>query len=146
MKLHESGENYLETILILEQRNGRVRSIDIANEMGFSKPSISRAVHLLEKDGYLAIVAGGYIELTEMGRNKAEEVYERHIFLTEFLISMGVSETQAAEDACRMEHIISNETLAALKAHQVCREKDCPRVSQKQLFDSNRKVLSGKEA
>ena len=115
MKLAESTENYLENILILRQRLGEVRSIDIANYMNFSKPSVSRAVHLLEDNGYIAINANGFILLTAKGESTARRVYERHVFLREYLIAIGVSTETAAEDACRMEHVISEETFAKLQ-------------------------------
>lgn len=115
MELHESGEMYLETILVLKNRFGYVRSIDIANEMNVSKPSVSRAVGLLKDNGYITFDPNGMILLTDSGRAVAEKIYERHQILTQFLISIGVSEETAAHDACRIEHIISDETFSALK-------------------------------
>ena len=115
MKLHESGENYLETILILKNKFGYVRSIDIANEMGFSKPSVSRAVSVLKKNGYITSDPNGMILLTEDGQAVADEIYERHRVLTHFLTSLGVDEIVAAEDACKMEHAISRESFEKLK-------------------------------
>lgn len=115
MKMQESGEDYLETILILSRNRPEVRSIDIANELGYSKPSISRAVHLLEEHGYIDMDKGGAITLTEKGRKVANEVYERHEFLTKFLVGLGVDEAVAANDACRMEHIISAESFSKMK-------------------------------
>ena len=116
MALLESGENYLETILILHKRNGTVRSVDVAAEMGFSKASISRAMHLLDKEGYLVFNDDGEIDLTEAGLKKASEVYDRHLTLTRFLREVvQVSEETAEKDACRIEHIISDETFAGLK-------------------------------
>ena len=116
MALLESGENYLETILILHKRNGTVRSVDVAAEMGFSKASISRAMHLLDKQGYLVFNDDGEIDLTEAGLKKASEVYDRHLTLTRFLREVvQVSEETAEKDACRIEHIISDETFAGLK-------------------------------
>ncbi|MDR2486843.1 MAG: metal-dependent transcriptional regulator [Clostridiales Family XIII bacterium] len=116
MKIHESGENYLETILVLKQRNGSVRSIDIAAEMGFSKPSISRAVGKLRDEGYLTVEAGGFIELTEMGRGAAEQIYERHNVIADFLErELGVCRETALLDACRIEHILSEESFARMK-------------------------------
>lgn len=115
MELHESGEMYLETILILKNRFGYVRSIDIANEMGVSKPSVSRAIALLKENGYITFDPNGMILLTESGKVVADKVYEKHLFLTDFLTSIGVSEETAAHDACKIEHVISDETFSALK-------------------------------
>lgn len=117
MKLHESAENYLETILILSKRLGNVRSIDIANELSFSKPSVSVAMKNLRLNSYIEVDKDGHISLLEKGREIAEKIYERHTFLTDFLISIGVDQTIAAEDACRIEHVISSESFAALKEH-----------------------------
>ncbi len=117
MKTHESAENYLETILILSQRNGNVRSIDIANEMDFSKPSVSVAMKNLRNQGHILVDDGGYITLTESGRAIAETIYERHTLISQWLIALGVSEKTAMEDACRIEHVISAESFAAIKAH-----------------------------
>ena len=110
MDLHESGEMYLETILILKNQNEYVRSIDIAHTMDFSKPSVSRAIKLLKESQLIVVDDKGYIDFTEEGRRIAEKVYGRHQILTEFLVSIGVSVKQAEEDACRIEHIISDET------------------------------------
>jgi Mn-dependent DtxR family transcriptional regulator len=115
MELHESGENYLETILLLKRRNGTVRAIDIANEFGYSKPSISRAMSILKKNGLITIDEENAIELTDLGRKTAEAVYERHAVLTNLLIKLGVPESIAAIDACRAEHVISEETFEAIK-------------------------------
>ncbi len=115
MELHESGEMYLETILILKNRFGYVRSIDIANEMGVSKPSVSRAVGLLKDNGYIAFDPNGMILLTESGKTVADKIYERHKLLTKFLTSLGVSGETAARDACKIEHVISDETFSLLK-------------------------------
>ncbi len=115
MKLQESGEMYLETILILSERIGNVRSIDIADEMGYSKPSISRAVNLLKKDGYINIDKNGFLTFTQLGRKTAESVYSRHKVLTKFLMMIGVDEAAALEDACKMEHSISDKSFEALK-------------------------------
>ena len=117
MTIQKSAEDYLEAILVLEQEKGSVRSIDIAHHMGFSKPSISRAVGLLRDNGYLSIDQNGLLHLTESGRKIAENIYERHTVLTELLISLGVSAKVAAEDACRIEHVISQESFDKLKAH-----------------------------
>ena len=110
MDLHESGEMYLETILILKNQNEYVRSIDIAHTMDFSKPSVSRAIKLLKESQLIVVDHKGYIDFTDEGRRIAEKVYGRHQILTEFLVSIGVSAKQAEEDACRIEHIISDET------------------------------------
>lgn len=110
MDLHESGEMYLETILILKNQNEYVRSIDIAHTMDFSKPSVSRAIKLLKESQLIVVDDRGYIDFTDEGRRIAEKVYGRHQILTEFLVSIGVSAKQAEEDACRIEHIISDET------------------------------------
>ena len=115
MKLQESGEMYLETILILSKKNNFVRSIDISEYMGYSKPSVSRAMSILHKGGYILIDKEGYIALTESGRNVAEKIYERHRVLTLWLTRIGVSRECAAEDACRIEHVISDESFLALK-------------------------------
>lgn len=115
MKVHESREDYLETILILKKRNGTVRSIDIANEMGYSRPSVSRAIKLLREKDFINVSENGLISFTEKGQKKAKEVYERHVLITEFLTSLGVDELTASQDACRMEHVISKESFQALK-------------------------------
>lgn len=117
MKIHESAENYLETILILWQRKGSVRSIDIANELEFSKPSVSVAMKNLRQGGYIEMDANGEIHLLPEGMEIARRVLEKHTLLTRFLMALGVSEEIAAEDACRMEHVISNESFEAMKAH-----------------------------
>ena len=117
MKIQESAENYLEAILILMQKNGQVRSIDVAHYTGFSKPSISRAVGLLRDNGYVSIDQNGLLGLTEAGLKIAETIYERHTVLTDLLTKLGVSPETAAEDACRIEHVISAETFDKLKEH-----------------------------
>lgn len=117
MKSNESLENYLETILILSKQLPVVRSVDIANELGFKKPSVSVAVKNLKTKGYITVMDQGYIFLTESGREIAEMIYERHEFLTDWLISLGVDKTIAAEDACRIEHDISKESFEAIKKH-----------------------------
>ena len=116
-KLYESGENYLETILVLFNRHGEVRSIDIVREMELSKPSVSRAMGILKEGGFILIDENGYITLTEDGRQVAETIYERHRVLTDWLVSLGVDEKAAAEDACRMEHAISSTSFDRLKEH-----------------------------
>lgn len=114
-RILESKENYLETILILQNRRGEVRGIDIAAEMEFSKPSVSVAMKNLRNDGCIVVDENGRITLTKEGREIAERVYERHLLFTEWLMSMGISEDIAAEDACRMEHCLSEESFAAIK-------------------------------
>ena len=115
MSIHESGEMYLETILILSKKTGDVRSIDIVEYMGYSKPSVSRAVGILKNGGYITVDKNGYITLTHVGRELAEKIYERHNVLTSFLKSIGVDEETASEDACKVEHVISKETFDAIK-------------------------------
>ena len=117
MLLQESGEMYLETILILSHTLSVVRAVDIGDAMGFSKPSVSRAMGLLRDGGFITVEKGGAIVLTEIGMATAEKIYERHTLLTEVLVSLGVDEDHAAEDACRIEHVISDDTFAAIKAH-----------------------------
>ena len=117
MQLLESGEMYLETILILTIRDKLVRSIDVAKYMCFSKPSVSRAMGRLKEQGYITIDPEGYITLTESGRGIAEKIYERHTVLTTLLKRLGISEQTAAEDACKIEHDISDETFEAIKRH-----------------------------
>lgn len=117
LKIQESAENYLESILILKKRNQEVRSIDIVNELGFSKPSVSVAMKHLREDGFIQMDPKGYIELTEKGNQVASKVYERHTLITAALIDIGVSEDTAREDACRVEHHISEETFQRLKEH-----------------------------
>lgn len=117
MKIQESAENYLETILILYNRMGQVRSIDIATELGFSKPSVSVAMKNLRQNGYISVDADGYIRLEAAGREIAEKIYERHMLLSEWLTSLGVDEKTAVQDACRIEHVISAESFDAIKQH-----------------------------
>jgi Mn-dependent DtxR family transcriptional regulator len=114
--MYESGEMYLETIYILKNKKGSVRSIDIARELDFSKPSVSRGVGILKKEGFILVDENGFITLTEVGLNKATGIFEKHRYLTEFLMSTaGVTKEVAEEDACRMEHIISDETFEGIK-------------------------------
>ncbi len=117
MAIQESGEMYLETILVLSKTHPTVRAIDISEEMGFSKPSVSRALAILKSDGYVASDANGYLALTDSGREIAEKIYERHTLLSQFLISLGVDPEVAAEDACKMEHHISDQSFEALKRY-----------------------------
>lgn len=117
MKIGESAEDYLETILILKNRNGAVRSIDIAAELGYSKPSVSIAMKNLRENGYISVDPKGYISLEPSGKEIAEKVYERHTFLSSWFIELGVDPKTAVEDACRIEHVISVETFGAIKKH-----------------------------
>lgn len=117
MKIQESAENYLEAILIIHNRQGNVRSIDIANELGFSKPSVSVAMKNLRTNGYIEVDKEGFITLLDKGREIADKIYERHTLLSTWLVRMGVSPEVAAEDACRIEHVISAETFERLKEH-----------------------------
>ena len=117
MKIQESAENYLETILILRQRIGAVRSIDIVNELEFSKPSVSVAMKNLRENGYIEMDTEGYITLTDKGRAIAETIYERHTLISRWLITLGVNPKTAVEDACRIEHVISRESFDAIKRH-----------------------------
>ena len=117
MAMLESGEMYLETIYELSQSSPTVRSIDVATEMNFSRPSVSRAMGILKKEGFIKIDEAGGIKLTTKGEKEAKRIYERHLLLTEVFINLGVSEKTAEEDACRVEHYLSNETFAALKRH-----------------------------
>ena len=115
--LYESGEDYLETILILKKRNGNVRSIDIAREMDLSKPSVSRAMGILKNKEFITVDDDGAIHLTEEGSKLAKKIYERHRILTEALMSLGVDEKTASEDACRIEHDISEKSFNKIKKH-----------------------------
>lgn len=117
MVLQESGEMYLETILILTKKMGDVRSIDIVEHMGYSKPSVSRAVGILKNGGFINVDKNGYIMLTDDGREYAEKIYERHTVLTDVLELLGVDSETASKDACKMEHVISEKTLVALKKY-----------------------------
>ncbi len=117
MNLHESAEDYLETILILRERNGQVRSIDIATEMNYSKPSISVAMKKLRENGYILMDSDGFITLTDSGYQIASNIYDRHKVLTAFFISLGVNEKTAAEDACKIEHDLSEETFEKIRKH-----------------------------
>jgi Mn-dependent DtxR family transcriptional regulator len=115
--LQESGEMYLETILILSRNGGGVRAIDVGEYMGYSKPSVSRALGLLKQGGYVQADAEGYLTLTECGREVAEKIFDRHRLMTEFLVRIGVSRETAEADACRLEHAISDESFEAIKRH-----------------------------
>ena len=117
MKIQESAENYLETILVISHKKGMVRSIDIVNELEFSKPSVSVAMKNLRENGYIEMDKDGYIMLLDKGREIAEKIYERHTTLSKYLIALGVDPVVAAEDACRIEHVISAEGFEAIKNH-----------------------------
>lgn len=117
MSIQESGEMYLETILVLSRKSPLVRAIDVGEYMGFSKPSVSRAIGVLKRGGYLTVDPHGHLSLTDEGRILAEKIYERHRVLSEFLIAIGVDEKIATEDACKLEHGISDESMNAIKKH-----------------------------
>lgn len=117
MSIQESGEMYLETIFVLSQKGGHVRSIDISEHMGYSKPSVSRAMGILRSGGYILVDKDGYITLTESGAQVAQKIYERHTILSKMLRRLGVDEKTAAEDACKMEHAISDASFEAIKKH-----------------------------
>ena len=117
MSLHQSGEDYLEAILVLREKNGVVHSIDVAQHLGYSKPSVSRAVSLLKGEGYLTMEKDGRLELTGAGVEVARNIYERHRFLKQWLIHLGVSAETAEDDACKIEHNISDETFQCLKRY-----------------------------
>ena len=117
MQLQESGEMYLETILVLSKTNSSVRSIDVGEHMGYSKPSVSRAIGLLKNGGYVSVDSQGHLSLTESGREIAEKTYERHELLTKLFIRLGVDKDIAAQDACKIEHVISDATFEAIKRH-----------------------------
>ena len=117
MHIQESGEMYLEAIYVLKRKLGNVRAIDISQHLGYSKPSVSRAMGILKSGGYITVDEFSHIHLTQEGYSVAEKIYERHDVLSRMLMSLGVCEATAAEDACRMEHAISDESFAAIKAH-----------------------------
>ncbi len=117
MHLQESGEMYLETVYILSKKSESIRSIDICEYMGYSKPSVSRAVGLLKNGGYVTVDEKGYITLTNEGKSVAEKMFERHTMLTDFLVKLGVDKDIASEDACKIEHHISEESFEAIKRH-----------------------------
>ena len=123
MRIQESGEMYLETIYVLLKKNGHVRSVDVAEQMGYSKPSISRAMGILKTGGFIQIVPDGSITLTPSGIAVAEKIYERHTLLTQLLVTMGVAPEIATEDACKLEHAISDESFAAIKRYVANAEK-----------------------
>ena len=115
MSIQESGEMYIETIYVLAQSSDKVRSIDVCDKMGYSKPSVSRAIGILKRNGYITVDPSGYIKLTENGISVAEKIYERHTILTQFLEGLGVSHETASSDACKIEHTISDEAFDAIK-------------------------------
>ncbi len=117
MKIQESGEMYLEAILVLKGENPQVRAIDVAGYTGYSKPSISRALGILKKGGFINVDKDGFISFTELGQKRAETIYERHNILSAFFRKIGVSDETAVEDACKIEHVISDETFSALKKY-----------------------------
>lgn len=117
MRLQESGEMYIESIYVLNKKMGNVRSIDVCEHLGYSKPSVSRAMSLLKKGGFVVADKDGYLILTDAGREVAEKMYQRHTVLSEFLISLGVDEDTACEDACKIEHHISDESFNAIKKY-----------------------------
>ena len=117
MKIHESAENYLETILVLSLKNNRVRSIDIVNELEYSKPSVSVAMKNLRTKGYIVMDEDAYITLTEKGRKIADTMYERHVAISDWLMFLGVDKKTAVEDACKMEHAMSEKSFLAIKKH-----------------------------
>ena len=117
MSIHESGEMYLEAILVLAKKNGFVRSIDVSEYLGYSKPSVSRAVGILKNGNYIVVEKDGSLSLTESGKEIAEKIFERHTVLSQLLIRLGVSEETATSDACKLEHAISDESFEAIKRH-----------------------------
>jgi Mn-dependent DtxR family transcriptional regulator len=119
MSIHESGEMYLEAILILSKKNGFVRSIDVSEYLGYSKPSVSRAVGILKNGNYIVVEKDGSLSLTESGKEIAEKIFERHTVLSQLLIRLGVSEETATSDACKLEHAISDESFEAIKRHMM---------------------------
>ena len=123
MSLYESGQMYLETIYVLSKENACVRAIDVGEELGYSKPSVSRAMSILKKEGYVTAAEDGCLMLTEKGRQEAETMYVRHTVLTKLLMGLGVDEETAAEDACRIEHVISEKSFAAMQEHMEKMEK-----------------------
>lgn len=117
MTMRESGEMYLETVYVLSKKSSTVRGIDVGAHMGYSKPSVSRAIGILKKDGLVITDEQGFIKLTKEGEKRAERIYERHMLLSQLLMNIGVDEETAAEDACRIEHYISEKTFDAIKKH-----------------------------
>ena len=124
MALHESGQMYLEAIHVLSQKNDKIRSIDVATYLGYSRPSVSRAIGLLKKANYISVDSDGYITMTPLGRQLGEQLYERHTVLSNLLMALGVDEETATEDACRIEHVISDKSFAAVKEHYLNYKKN----------------------
>ena len=124
MVLQESGEMYLEAILVLSEKQGHVRSVDVSEYMGYSKPSVSRAIGLLKSGGYVTVDEDGFLRLTDAGRETAEKTYERHRVLSDLLVRLGVSPETASNDACKLEHAISDESFEAIKRHVAMYGKD----------------------
>lgn len=141
MKLAESAENYLENIYILQKKLGMVRSVDLAREMEFSKPSVSRAIHALEKNGFLVMEESGNLQLTDKGEKKASEIYERHVFLSNYLMAIGVDEETAAMDACRIEHVISKQSFERMKAHIHHCAHECPMAANERFIQFNKENM-----
>ena len=123
MALHESGQMYLETIHVLLQKNKIIRAIDISAYLGYTKPSVSRALGILKKNGYIYVSDEGYVSLSPSGKSVAEQLYERHTVLTKMLVSLGVDKNTAADDACRIEHVISDDSFSAIKKYLLDNEK-----------------------
>ena len=117
MELHEAGQMYLETIYVLLQKNSKVRAIEVSTHIGYTRASVSRAVNLLRKGGYITVDKDGYISLTSSGEEVAKKIYERHVVIKNMLVSLGIDEETATEDACRIEHVISDKSFAAIKNH-----------------------------
>lgn len=124
MALYESGQMYLEAIYVLLQTSDKIRAIDVGAYLGYSKPSVSRAVGILKKEGYISVEPDGYITMTAKGKQFSEQLYERHTILSNVLMMLGVDEEIATEDACRIEHVISETSFAAVKAHYLKHKKD----------------------
>ena len=135
MKIYASGEDYLEAVLVLQKKKVMVRSVDLARHMGFSKPSISHAVGVLKNGGFLTVDEDGYFHLTEDGREVAEKIYERHQFFTEQLVAVGVDRETAERDACRIEHVISNESFERLKEAAFRNQKNEISARSKEIKD-----------
>jgi len=126
MALYESGENYLETILVLKERNGKVRSVDVAAELDYSKPSVSRAIGILKKEGLVAVDENGFLELTEAGMLRAAAVFDRHKIITDYLSNvLGVDNETAQEDACRIEHFLSEKSFQKMKERLEANDRTC---------------------
>lgn len=129
MSLHESGEDYLETIYLLTQKSPFVRSVDIANELGFTKPSVSRAMRILREEGLVTVAEDGQVKLTKAGKNRAVSIYERHTLITDFFAEyLGVNPVTAEKDACKIEHVISEETYLRLRSYMTERGYDPKKI------------------